>query len=183
MMRVLVTLAKGFEEIEAITVVDVLRRGGIEVCAVAMGTDLAVLGVRGVTVQADRTWAEIRAEEFDAIVLPGGGEGTQNLAKDERVLDTVRAFDRAGKWVAAICAAPMVLGIAGILKGRNATCYPSCEGPLGDAYVSDQKVVEDRNLVTSQGPGTAMDFALALVRKFAGEQTEISVRNGLRPNW
>ena len=181
-MRVLVALAKGFEEIEAITVVDVLRRGGVEVCAVAMGETRLVLGSRGVTVQADRLWHEVSTDDFDAIVLPGGAEGTRNLAEDERILETVRAFDRAGKWVAAICAAPMVLGYAGILSGRKATCYPSCEGPLGDAYVSDQKVVEDGNLVTSQGPGTAMDFALALVSKFAGEETEIAVRNGLRPN-
>lgn len=182
-MSILVPLAEGFEEIEAITVIDVLRRGGIDVCSVAIGKSLNVLGSRGITVTADKIWDDIDWKSFDGIVLPGGGDGTKNLAGDPRIAEAVRVFDKAGKLVAAICAAPMVLGFAGILKGRKATCYPSCEGPLGNAYVTDQKVVEDGNLITSQGPGTAMDFALALVRKLAGEQTAKAVCNGLRPNW
>lgn len=181
-MSILVPLAEGFEEIEAVTVIDVLRRGGIDVCPVSISKSANVLGSRGITVTADRIWDDIDWKSFDGIVLPGGGEGTKNLAADPRIAEVVRAFDKTGKLVAAICAAPMVLGFAGILRGRKATCYPSCEGPLGDAYVSDRKVVEDGNLITGQGPGTAMDFALALVRKLAGEQTAKSVCNGLRPN-
>jgi len=177
-MRVLVPLADGLEELEAVTILDVLRRGGIETVGAALGESLQVQGSRGVKLLADAVWDNLDLESFDALVLPGGGKGTEALAADERVLDAVRAFDVAGRFVAAICAAPTVLAVAGVLEGRRATCYPSCAPQLGAAF-DDAPVIADGNIITSQGPGTAMLFALVLVRHFADEKTARRVADGL----
>jgi 4-methyl-5(b-hydroxyethyl)-thiazole monophosphate biosynthesis len=177
-MRVLIPLADGVEELEAVTIIDVLRRGGIEAVSAALGGDRAVHGSRGVTLLADALWDSLDIDSFDALALPGGGKGTENLAADRRVIEAVRAFDGAGKFVAAICAAPTVLAKAGILRGRRATCYPACAEELGMAY-DDAPVIADGNLITSQGPGTAMLFALVLVQHFAGDETARGVADGL----
>lgn len=177
-MRVLVPLADGMEELEAVTIIDVLRRGGIEVVSAALGTDVAVGGSRGVTVLADALWDSLDIDSFDAITLPGGGKGTENLAADSRVIEAVREFDQAGKFVTAICAAPIVLAQAGILRDRKATCYPACAEMLGESY-DDVPVIADGNLITSQGPGTAMLFALVLVRHFTDGDTARGVAAGL----
>ena len=177
-MRVLVPLADGLEEIEAVTLIDVLRRGGIEVVSAALGNDRAVVGSRDVTVLADIVWDELEIDSFGAIVLPGGGLGTENLAADQRVLATIRAFAESDKFVAAICAAPTVLAQAGVLKGRRATCYPACAEALGKSY-DGVPVIADGHIITSQGPGTAMLFALVLVQHFAGEETARKVADGL----
>jgi len=178
-MRVLVPLADGVEEIEAVTIIDVLRRGGIEVTTAALGSALAVRGSRAITLLADALWASLDTELFEAIVLPGGGKGTENLAADGRVIETVQAFSAAGKFVAAICAAPTVLAAAGILEDCKATCYPSCADQLGESY-DDAPVIADGNLITSQGPGTAMLFALVLLQHFTGdEETAQSVAGEL----
>jgi len=178
-MRVLVPWADGLEELEAVTIVDVLRRGGVETVTVALGGSRAVKGSRGVTMQADALWGALDIDAFDAIALPGGGKGTENLAADRRIIETVQAFDNAGKFVAAICAAPMVLAKAGILKGRTATCYPACAEALGDAYDDSAPVIADGTIITSRGPGTAMLFALVLVQHFAGDETAHRVADGL----
>jgi 4-methyl-5(b-hydroxyethyl)-thiazole monophosphate biosynthesis len=177
-MRVLIPLADGVEELEAVTIIDVLRRGGVEAVSVALGGGLAVRGSRGVTLSADALWNSLELDAFDAITLPGGGRGTENLAADHRVIAAVRAFDEAGKFVTAICAAPTVLAKAGILKGRRATCYPACAEELGRAY-DDAPVIADGTVITSQGPGTAMLFALVLVQHFAGEEVARKVAGGL----
>ena len=177
-MRVLVPLADGVEEIEAVTVIDVLRRGGIEVVSAALGNDRSVAGSRDVVLLADTVWDELEIDSFGAIVLPGGGLGTENLAADQRVLATLRAFAESDKFVAAICAAPTVLAQAGVLKGRRATCYPACAEALGKAY-DEAPVIADGHIITSQGPGTAMLFALVLVQHFAGEETARKVADGL----
>ncbi|HRT29231.1 MAG TPA: DJ-1/PfpI family protein [Kiritimatiellia bacterium] len=177
-MRVLVPLADGVEEIEAVTVIDVLRRGGIEVVSAALGHDRSVAGSRDVVLLADTVWDELEIDSFGAIVLPGGGLGTENLAADQRVLATLRAFAESDKFVAAICAAPTVLAQAGVLKGRRATCYPACAEALGKAY-DEAPVIADGHIITSQGPGTAMLFALVLVRHFADEETARKVADGL----
>ena len=175
-MRVMVPLAEGLEEIEAVTIIDVLRRGGVEVVSAALGPDRAVCGSRGVTLLADTLWP---AEgEFEAIVLPGGGKGTENLAADARVLETLREFDAEGKFVAAVCAAPTVLAAAGLLRGRRATCYPACAAELGEAY-DNVPAVADGNIITGQGPGSAMLFALVLVTHFADEPTARRVADDL----
>lgn len=177
-MRVLVPLADGLEELEAVTILDVLRRGGIEAVGAALGESLQVHGSRGVTLLADAVWDSLDLESFDALALPGGGKGTEALAADERVIDAVRAFDAAGKFVTAICAAPTVLAAAGVLEGRRATCYPSCAPQLGAAF-DEAPVIADGNIITSQGPGTAMLFALVLVRHFTDEETARRVAEGL----
>ncbi|NLL83543.1 MAG: DJ-1/PfpI family protein [Lentisphaerae bacterium] len=176
MKRVVVPLAEGVEEIEAVVVVDVLRRAEIEVVTAATGNNTTVTASRGVVLVADTLWESLELDSFDALVLPGGGPGTRRLGEDQRVLEAVREFAQAGKVVAAICAAPMVLGAAGILEGRAATCYPSCESGLtGANYSAQEEVVVDGNLVTSQGPGTSFKFALALIEKLAGEELAASV--------
>lgn len=178
-MRVLIPLADGVEELEAVTLIDVLRRGGIEVTSAALGEDRVVHGSRGVTLVADALWSALATEDFDAIVLPGGGKGTENLVADRRIVETVRAFDEAGKFVAALCAAPIVLAQTGILKDRKATCYPSCAKDLGASY-DDAPVIADGNVITSQGPGTAMLFALVLIQHFTGDEALVrKVADGL----
>ena len=177
-MRVLVPLADGVEELEAVTIIDVLRRGGIEVVSAAIGTELTVHGSRGVTLLADALWDSLDIDSFDAITLPGGGKGTENLATDRRVIETVRAFAKEGKFVTAICAAPTVLALAGILEDRRATCYPSCAEMLGESY-DEMPVIADDNIITSQGPGTAMLFALVLLRHFVNGDIARAVAAGL----
>jgi len=177
-MRVLLPLANGVEELEAVTILDVLRRGGIQVTSASLTDTLPIKGSRGVTLLADATWASLDTASFDALVLPGGGKGTEVLAADERVLAAVRDFDKVGKFVTALCAAPTLLAKAGILKDRRATCYPTCAAELGESY-DNAPVIADGNIITSQGPGTAMLFALVLVQQFAGDEAAHRVAGGL----
>ena len=177
-MRVLIPLADGVEELEAVTVIDILRRGGVDVTSAALGATLPVKGSHGITLLADACWASLDTDAFDALVLPGGGKGTDNLLSDARVIEAVQAFDEAGKCVAALCAAPTVLAKAGILKYRKATCYPTVASQLGKSY-DDAPVIADGNVITSQGPGTAMLFALVLVQHLAGEEAAHRVADGL----
>lgn len=177
-MRVLIPLADGVEELEAVTVIDVLRRGGVEVTSAALGKTLPVKGSRGVVVLADAVWDALDTAAFDALVLPGGGKGTEALLADTRVIEAVQAFDGEGKYVAALCAAPTVLAAAGILEDRKATCYPTCAEELGRSY-DNAPVIADGNVITSQGPGTAMLFALVLVQHFAGDEAARRVADGL----
>jgi len=177
-MRVLIPLADGVEELEAVTVIDVLRRGGIDVTSAALGSALPVTGSRGVTLLADALWDALDTADFDALVLPGGGKGTETLLGDTRVIEAVQAFDGEGKYVAALCAAPTVLAAAGILENRKATCYPTCAEELGKAY-DNAPVIADGNVITSQGPGTAMLFALVLVQHLAGDEAAHRVADGL----
>jgi 4-methyl-5(b-hydroxyethyl)-thiazole monophosphate biosynthesis len=177
--RVLVPLAEGFEEIEFAAIVDVLRRGGLDVVTAAIRPG-AVRGAHGVTVAADREWKDVDTESFDLLVLPGGQPGTNHLKADARVLDAVRRFESSGRRVAAICAAPTVLHAAGILAGRSATSYPGVRDALaGVALVADRAVVRDGRVTTSQGPGTAIAFALDLVAQAAGEERADEVARAL----
>ncbi|MBI4361898.1 MAG: DJ-1/PfpI family protein [Euryarchaeota archaeon] len=166
MTRALVILAEGFEEIEATTIIDVLRRGGVEVTAAGLAPGPA-RGSHGISLLPDTTLDQTRGT-YDAIVLPGGSPGTENLARDPRVLDLLRQHHQAQKTVAAVCAAPSVLARAGLLQGRRATIYPTMTDHLQGAHAESQAVVQDGNLVTSQGPGTTMAFALALLERLAG---------------
>jgi len=162
--KVLVPLATGFEEIEAFTIVDVLRRAGTTVVMAAL-EDLHVKGAHDIVVLADVLIKDVDAATFDMIALPGGLPGATNLAADATVAKILKALDKAGKTIAAICAAPYALHTAGVLKEKY-TCYPSFEQKIGTkGYDASQKVVYDQNVITSQGPSTAMTFALALVEK------------------
>ncbi len=167
MKKVLVPLAEGCEEIEAVTVIDVLRRAQFEV-VVAGIREGEVVASRGVKLSPDVEFGSINALDFDAIVVPGGYGGVMNLIKDERVLAAIRALDEAGRWVCAVCAGPLVLQAAGVLEGRRATCYPSAAEHLTATPRVNERVVVDGKLITSQGPGTSMAFALEIVRQIGG---------------
>jgi len=172
MKKVLVPLADGFEEIEAVTVIDVLRRAELEVVVAGL-TEGVLVGSRGVRVEPDTTLDRVDPTGFDVVVLPGGLAGAEAMMADERVLDLVRAHRAAGRTTAAICAAPMVLAAAGVEEGLEVTSHPSVRARLGRASVRDApRVVRSGDVLTSQGPGTAMEFALALVADLAGEDVK-----------
>ncbi|MCL1919782.1 MAG: DJ-1/PfpI family protein [Kiritimatiellaeota bacterium] len=169
-MKALVLLADGVEPLEAVTIVDVLRRAEVEVTTVSLTDSLSVHAAHRMTLVADTLWPSLDLDAFDAIVLPGGGKGTENLLADNRVIEAVQAFAEAGRFVAAVCAAPTVLAAAGVLNGCRATCFPACAQLLGNAY-DDAPVIVDGNIITSQGPGTSMLFALVIVQQLKGDET------------
>jgi 4-methyl-5(b-hydroxyethyl)-thiazole monophosphate biosynthesis len=178
MPKVLVPLAQGCEEIEAVTVIDILRRAGIEV--VSAGLDAQpVRASRGTVFIPDTTLAEALEHDFDMVVLPGGQPGTNNLKKDARILGLLQRMARQGKYVAAICAAPSVLAIAGLLDGKRAASYPGTLDDFPKVQQQADAVVEDGKLITSRGPGTAMDFALTLVERLAGHAKRQETEAGL----
>ncbi len=165
---VLVPLAPGFEEIEAVTVIDVLRRAGVVVRVAGLDAR-RVTGSHGITLETDCLLDEVVPDELAMLVLPGGMPGTTNLAADGRILELVRALERSGRKVGAICAAPLVLERAGVLAGREVTAYPGVRDRLPSARVlAAPAVVRSGPLLTSQGVGTALDFALALVEDLCG---------------
>ncbi|MDR1469076.1 MAG: DJ-1/PfpI family protein [Spirochaetaceae bacterium] len=161
---VLVFLADGFEEVEAVTPVDFLRRAGIEAVTVAVGNDKTVTGARGIPVVADKTLPEAAGLSYDAVVLPGGMPGSKNLAASDGVDAVVREATVKGRLIAAICAAPVVvLAPKGVLAGKQFTCFPGMEHEVSGATWREDKVVVDGNLITSRGAGTAALFALAII--------------------
>jgi 4-methyl-5(b-hydroxyethyl)-thiazole monophosphate biosynthesis len=168
--KAIVILADGFEEIEAITVIDILRRAGISV-TVAGVTDIEVKGSHNIIVQTDKKLDEL-GPNYDACVLPGGMPGATNLASSQKVRSVITAMHKQGKIVAAICAAPsVVLAPIGVLKRRSATGYPGMEKGLNKGTTwKKNKVVIDNNIITSQGPATAIPFALAIAEKLAGKK-------------
>lgn len=182
MARVLVPLAKGCEEIEAVTIIDVLRRGGIDVVSASLEAG-NILASRGVTLVADTQLEYVLNEAFDMVVLPGGGPGSDRLQSDERILTLLRKTAERGAYTAAICAAPKVLASAGLLEGRKAVGYPGVLDAmdLSDVELVREKVVQDGRVITSEGPGTAMDFALELVEILSSRENRESVEAGLRP--
>lgn len=177
-MNVAVLLADGFEEIEAITSIDVLRRAGLNTKTLAL-RDAKVTGANNVAIEADSLLSDEMSSQFDMIVLPGGLPGAEHLRDDARVIEMVSKHYKAGKHVAAICAAPIVLGKAGILEGKMATCYPSFEKQLIGANVSEERVVVDGKIITSRGPGTSLEFALTLVKELKGQTTRDELAAGM----
>jgi 4-methyl-5(b-hydroxyethyl)-thiazole monophosphate biosynthesis len=180
MSKVLVPLAGGFEEIEAVCIIDVLRRADIEVIVASLDANLLVKGANGISVQADVEVKDVQTQTLDMIVLPGGWDGTYALADDENVQNILKEMDAKGKNIGAICAAPYALNKAGVLK-QNYTCYPSVEKQIReDGYMGDKTmVVEDENVMTSRGPATAICFALQIVKKLKGEDVYNSLKSGL----
>ena len=162
-------LAEGFEEIEALTPVDILRRAGLEVKTVAVGESQAVKGAHGIEVVADILESEIENVTPEAIILPGGMPGTINLEESPIVIETLLRAMSSGSLVCAICAAPSILGISGYLKHRKATCYPGFEEYLDDATFVDERVVRDGNIITAKGMGCAAEFALCIVEALCGK--------------
>ncbi|MCL2112180.1 MAG: DJ-1/PfpI family protein [Clostridiales bacterium] len=176
---VYVHLADGFEEIEALTIIDLLRRAAIETETVSITGQLPVVGAHGVKVIADILFEDAVYANCELIVLPGGMPGSTNLAAHEGLCEKILSFNNQGKRLAAICAAPLVLGRTGVLKGKKATCYPSFEEELDGAEVVDAPVVVDQNVITSRGPGTAMAFALRLIEELKRKEAATAVAGGL----
>jgi 4-methyl-5(b-hydroxyethyl)-thiazole monophosphate biosynthesis len=165
---VLVILAEGFEEIEVVTPVDVLRRAGAEVTVASLGDGIHVMGRSGIMLHSDTTLGAVDGSNFDCLLLPGG-PGVKKMREDPKVADRVRRQRAADGWIAAICAAPVVLKDAGALDGKRFTAHHSVASELPDALLGERVVVDDR-LITSRGAGTALDFALSLVRKLCSPE-------------
>lgn len=166
MSKVAIFLATGFEEIEALTVVDVLRRAKVSVDMISVTGDICVTSSHGITVKADKELDEVASDDsYDMLVLPGGMPGTKNLEACEVLMDKVDRYFKAGKNIAAICAAPTVFGHKGYLDGKKACCYPNMEDQLTGAKVSYESTVTDKNIITARGMGAAIDFSLAILDK------------------
>jgi len=179
MKQLLLFLAPGFEEIEAITIIDILRRAGLNVSSVSITGDLRVIGAHGIAIEADCLYPEIDFNEADMLILPGGQPGTKNLNVHEGLKAALSNFAKAGKPLAAICAAPMILGQLGILEGKEATCYPGNEVHLKGATLSKKHVVRDGSVITAAGPGLTIKFALEIVTFFLGEEKAEEISKGL----
>lgn len=178
MPTVLVPLAQGCEEIEAITVIDILRRAGIKVVSAGLDTQ-PVRASRGTVLIPDTTLATALEQSYDMVVLPGGQPGSNNLKADARILTLLGNMARQDKHIAAICAAPSILATAGLLDGKRATSFPGALNAFPKVLQQAEAVVEDGKFITSRGPGTAMDFALTLVERLAGKAKRQEVEAGL----
>ena len=189
MTRALVPIADGVEEMEAVVIIDTLRRAQWEVVAAAVRTAdrpqdgrfaAPVVASRGVRLLPDGEWSGLDPLRFDVLAIPGGAAGTKTLCADDSVLEAVRQFAKRGRLVGAICAGPLVLQKAGILSGRRATCHPAVRTEFGSAVsLCDTRVAVDGRIVTSQGPGTALEFALTLIELVEGPAAADGVRKGL----
>lgn len=179
MAKIYVFLADGFEEIEGLTVVDLLRRAGAEVVMTSVGGEKTVCGSHGIAVEADALFEELDFGDADLLVLPGGMPGTKYLGAHEGLTALLKKQHAAGGGIAAICAAPSVLGDLGLLQGKEAVCYPGFEERLTGARTGMQSVVTDGNITTSRGMGTAIDFGLELTRRLFGEEKAESLAKAI----
>lgn len=179
MNKIGIFMADGCEEIEGLTVVDVVRRAKMEIVMISIADKKEVTSSHNVTFLADALASEVDYVQLDGIVLPGGMPGTLNLGADATVNQVIKEFAKAGKLVSAICAAPSVLGTAGLLEGKHATCHPGFEEKLIGAVTTEDEVVVDGNIITSRGMGTAIPFALEIVRYFKGDAAVEEIKKGL----
>nr|WP_319510273.1 DJ-1 family glyoxalase III [uncultured Draconibacterium sp.] len=170
MKKIAVHLAEGFEEIEAISIIDVLRRAGLEVTVVSMNESMEVNGAHDITVKADTLFDDMDYDKIDMIVLPGGMPGSANLKAHSGLREQILNFNDMKKPLAAICAAPMVFGNLGLLKEKQATCYPGFEDELHGAIITGEAVAEAENIITGKGAGVVIKFALKIVEKFKGKE-------------
>ena len=172
--KVYIFLADGFEDIEGLTVVDLMRRAGITITTVSIKNTKQITTAHGITMLTDTTFREADFSDADMLVLPGGQPGTTYLGGFEPLTDLVKSFYNNGGKIAAICAAPTIFAEIGLLHGKKATAYPACMDGLGDAVKSEEKVVIDGNITTSRGLGTAIDFALSLISQLLGQEKAVS---------
>ena len=178
MRKVLIAIAEGTEEMETVITTDVLRRAGWEI-AIASISPAPVTCSREVRIVPDCEWREADPLEYDALVIPGGAPGVERLMKDGRVLEALRIFDECGKWICAVCAGPLVLQAAGILKNQRLTCHPAVKEDLHAGIWLDEPVVRDGHLITSQGPGTCFDFALSIVSALENPDAARKIARGM----
>lgn len=179
MAKVLVPLANGFEDVEAVTIVDVLRRGGVEVVTASLHTTRAVLSAHGISMEADALLPDVIDADYDAIVLPGGGEGTENLRNCDPLIRRIVRQREEGRLLCAICAAPTVLQEAGVLEPeQHVTCYPTCQMEIECNWI-DEPVVDHDGIITGQAPGSAMLFAVVVLSALVGEQAAKKVSRGM----
>lgn len=181
MKDVYVFLAEGFEEIEGLTVVDLLRRAGIESHMVSITDDKKVVGAHKIPVEADLLFSEVDVDHAAMLVLPGGAPGTNNLESHEELLNAILDFHKKGKKIAAICAAPSILANLGILDGIQATCHPNFEDRIkakGVKFSYDQVVISD-NIITSRGLGTAIPFSLAIISELMDKETSDKIKKAI----
>ena len=178
MKKVLVPLAEGFEEIEAVTIIDVLRRAGIEVTVAGL-TAGEIKGAHGIKIATDTPLEAVKDKDFEMIVLPGGMPGVDNLRKDARVISLVKKMKEKNKPIGAICAAPLVLRDAGLTSGLRLTCYPGFDAQIPGGKFAKERVVTDGNILTSKGPGTALEFALAIVELLENKSKAASLSEAL----
>ncbi len=177
---VVIPLASGFEEIEAVSVIDILRRADIKVLVASVEGENIVKGANGIGIETEAHMSDMSSENIDMIVLPGGWEGTNNLAESIDVQNFIKKMNDAGKLIGAICAAPYALDQAGVLS-KNFTCYPGAEEKIKDSsgYTDAKKVVKDGNIITSRGPATAICFALEIVKELVGEEKYSAIKSGV----
>lgn len=173
-------MADGFETVEALAPVDVMRRAGLQVTTVSIMGRSNVVSAQNVTVVADVLFEDVVFDDASALVLPGGGVGTDNLSAHEPLRALLVDACSRGMLVAAICAAPMVFGRIGILKGKKATCYPGCEGDLFDAEYTAAAIEQDGNIITACGPGASFDFGFAIVERFCGAGVVETLRSQMQ---
>lgn len=180
MKKTLMPIAPGFEEVEAIVVIDVLRRAGVEVVTATTegSAETPIEGRCNLKILADTTLGEVCDSDFDMVILPGGAGGTEVLLGDERIEGIIKKHFEKGRFLAAICAAPLLLSKAGVTKDRVVTCHPSVKDKVIAKEISAERVVVDNMVITSQGPGTAMEFAFTLVTLLCGKDKAAEVNKG-----
>ena len=178
MYEAIVFLTDGFEEIEAIATLDILRRGGVNAASVSLTGEKIVTGARGIAITADLIFDDLTTVDFAMLILPGG-PGTQNYKKHEILLELLRIHHSKGYPLAAICAAPTIFGMLGLLKDKAAVCYPTLESELGAREISPLTTITDGNITTSRSPGTSIEFALEIVRTIKGSPEAAKVAEGL----
>lgn len=183
MKKVAILLADGFEEVEVITPADFLRRAGIEVILTSI-EELTVSGCHDIKITADTTLDALEADELDGLILPGGLPGAANLSQSEALLELICKMNSNKKLLAAICAAPaLVFAKAGLLAGRKFTCYPGFENEISGADFSAERVVQDANMITSRGPGTAAEFSIAMIEYLLDKEAAKAVKEGTLQNY
>lgn len=182
MAKVYEFLADGFEEVEALAPVDIFRRGGIEIVTVSITGSEYVESAHGVVIKADRQFGEVDLSDADLLMLPGGMPGATNLNSHEGLKKALVSQVEQGKKVAAICAAPLVLGGLGLLKGKRATCYPGFEKYLDGATYTKELFTIDGNIITGEGPAASFPYAYALLELFIGKETTDQIREGMMFN-
>lgn len=179
MKNIAIHLATGFEETEAITVIDLLRRAGLNATTVSITGEKTVTGSHKISVIADKLYEEINYEDYDMIVLPGGMPGTTNLDEHLELKKRIIEFDLDEKWLGAICAAPLVLGKIGLLEDKEAICYPGFENTLLNAKISEKTTVVAHNIITSKGLGTAIEFGLAIIENLISKEKAEEIKKSI----